>query len=82
MMKKREVKPVEKTPKPDVKPKPNGKVVNHSEKLVNLLRKEGMIAAKVKKAQEELKAVQADILNLWEARQEQAKQLLSENPEE
>jgi len=82
MMKKREVKPVEKTPKPEPKPKPNGKVVNPSEKLATLLRKEGMIAAKVKKAQEELKAVQADILKIWEARQEQAKQLLSENPEE
>lgn len=81
MNKKHEVKPVEKPAKPDVKPKPNGKVVNPSEKLANLLRREGMIAAKVKKAQEELKAVQADILNLWEARQEQAKQLLSENPE-
>lgn len=50
MMKKHEVKPVEKPAKPDVKPKPNGKVVNPSEKLATLLRKEGIVAAKVKKA--------------------------------
>jgi len=81
MMKKREVKPVEKAPKPEPKPKPNGKVANVSEKLALLLRKEGMIAAKVKKAQEELKAVQADILKLWEARNEQAAALLNNTPE-
>ncbi len=57
-------------------------VSNPSEKLANLLRKEGMLAARVKKAQVDLKAIQADIQVMWDARNEQAAELLDESPEE
>ena len=72
---------VQKPSKPEPKPKPAGKVANPSEKLALLLRKEGMLAAKVRKAQSELRASQTEIAKLWDERQEQSRELLS-NPEE
>ena len=54
-------------------------VANPSEKLALLLRKEGMAAARVKKAQQDLKSIQADIQKMWEARNEQAKALLGDS---
>lgn len=53
-------------------------VSNPSEKLANLLRKEGMLAARVKKAQDELRTIRKDIQALWEVRNEQAADLLDE----
>ena len=73
---------VQKTSKPEVKPKPAGKVDNPSKVLALLLNKEGMLAAKVRKAQAELRTAQAEIAKLWEERQEQSRELLNENPEE
>jgi len=55
---------------------------NPSIALANLLRKEGFAADRVKKAQEELKAIQKDIQKMWEARNEQAAELLNDTPEE
>lgn len=57
-------------------PKPAPKTENPSDRLAVLLRKEGLIAAKARKAQEELAAVQTDIANTWEARLEQNRHLL------
>jgi len=57
-------------------PKPVPKTGNPSDRLAVLLRKEGLLAAKVRKAQEELAAVQTDIATTWEARLEQNRQLL------
>ena len=79
MRRKRET--VEVTGKPDVKPKPGGKIANPSEKLALLLRKEGALAGKVRKAQAELRAAQAEIAKLWNERENQSKELLSDNPE-
>jgi hypothetical protein len=62
--------------KPDVKPKPGGKVVNPSERLALLLRKESMLAVKVRKAQDELRAAQQEISTLWEERQELNRELV------
>lgn len=77
-------KKVEATPakpvKPEVKPKPVGKA-NPSEKLALLLRKESMLAVKVKKAQAECRAAQAEIAKLWEERQEQSRELLRDSGE-
>lgn len=53
-------------------------VSNPSEKLANLLRKEGMLAARAKKAQDELRTIRKDIQALWEVRNEQAADLLDE----
>ncbi len=75
---KREKPATEKPVKPEVKPKPAGKVVNPSEKLALLLRKEGMLAAKVRKAQAELRTAQTEIAKLWAERQEQSRELLSD----
>jgi len=74
-------KPTKPVAKPEVKPKPGVRVANPSEKLANLLRKEGVIAARVRKSQGELKAVQAEISKTWEERQQQSKELLRESPE-
>lgn len=68
-------------PKPGAKaiglsPKPAPKTGNPSDRLAVLLRKEGLLAAKVRKAQEELAAVQTDIATTWEARLEQNRKLL------
>jgi hypothetical protein len=68
-------KPPEKKP---VKPATPA-VTNPSEKLALLLRKEGMAAARVTKAQQDLKAIQADIQKMWDARNAQAKALLGES---
>ncbi len=57
-------------------PKPAPKTGNPSDRLAVLLRKEGLLAAKVRKAQEEMAAVQRDIASTWEARLEQNRQLL------
>jgi len=54
---------------------------NVSIALANLLRKEGFAADRVKKAQDDLKAIQADIQKLWDARNEQAVELLNESTE-
>lgn len=62
---------------PPVKPATPA-VSNPSEKLANLLRKEGMLAARVKKAQDELRTIRKDIQALWEVRNEQAADLLDE----
>ncbi len=51
---------------------------NVSIALANLLRKEGFAADRVKKAQDDLKAIQADIQKMWDARNEQAADLLDE----
>lgn len=54
-------------------------VVNPSEKLATLLRREGLAAQRVKKAQQDLKSIQAEILKTWEARKAQAKELLGDS---
>lgn len=77
-MKKKRETVVEKPVKPEVKPKPVGKLVNTSEKLSLLLRKESMLAVKVRKAQTELRAAQAEITKLWDERQEQNRELLND----
>ena len=83
MRKKQNTTPtVQKMNKPEVKPKPTGKVANPSEKLALLLRKEGMLAAKVRKAQGELRAAQSEIARLWNERESQSRELLSDHPEE
>lgn len=56
-------------------------VANPSEKLALLLRREGLLAAKVKKAQDELRTIRKDIQTLWEARNEQAADLLDDTSE-
>ena len=66
-------KPVEAKPQ-----KPATQTVNPSEKLANLLRKEGLLTAKMMKAKEELKAVQDEIQQLWDERNKQAEELLSD----
>lgn len=71
-------KPPEKKPVKTTTPRE----ANPSIKLANLLRKEGFAADKVKKTQEELKAIQKDIQKMWEARNEQAAELLNDTPEE
>jgi hypothetical protein len=76
MMKKREVQPAAKPVKPEVKPKPGGRVVNPSEKLAAMLRKESMLALRVQKAQAELRAVQSEIATLWDERQELNRELV------
>ena len=58
--------------------KPATQTVNPSEKLANLLRKEGMITNKLMKAKEELTAVQDEIQQLWDERNKQAEELLSD----
>ena len=72
MKKTREAKPAAKA----VKPKTGGKAANPSEKLALLLRKESMLAAKVRKAQDELRAAQSEISSLWEERQELNRELV------
>ena len=72
---------VQKPSKPEVKPKPASKVANPSKVLALLLNKEGMLAAKVRKAQAELRTAQAEIAKLWDERQEQSRELLSDNAE-
>ena len=67
-------KPPEKKP---VKPA-TPRETNVSIALANLLRKEGFAADRVKKAQDDLKAIQADIQKMWDARNEQAADLLDE----
>jgi len=54
-------------------------VVNPSEKLAVLLRREGLVAQRVKKSQQELKNIQAEIQKTWEARKAQAKALLGDS---
>jgi hypothetical protein len=76
MMKKREAAPAAKPVKPDVKPKPTARVVSPSEKLALLLRKESLLAARVRKAQTDLRAAQAEITALWDERQEQSRELV------
>jgi hypothetical protein len=76
MMKKRETAPAAKPVKPDVKPKPTARVVSPSEKLALLLRKESLLAARVRKAQTDLLAAQAEIVTLWDERQEQNRELV------
>ena len=76
MMKKREAAPATKPVKPDAKPKPPAKVVSPSEKLALLLRKESMLAARVRKAQTDLLAAQAEIATLWNERQELNRELV------
>ena len=49
-----------------------------SEKLAVLLRKEGLLVDKVKKAQQDLKSVQAEINALLGQREKQAQKLLGE----
>ena len=57
-------------------------VTNPSEKLANLLRKEGYLSSRVKKAQDDLRTIRKDIQALWEARNEQAAELLDESTED
>ena len=76
MMKKHEAAPVKKPVKPDVRLKPTARVVSPSEKLALLLRKESLLAARVRKAQAELRAAQAEIVTLWDERQEQNRELV------
>lgn len=78
---KRKVQQAPKPVKPEVKPKQNGKTSNPSEKLALLLRKEGMLAAKVRKAQSELRAAQTEIAKLWGERLEQNRELMSDGGE-
>jgi hypothetical protein len=78
MMKKREEKPVNQ----EVKPKPIARIVGPSEKLALLLRKESMLAARVRKAQDDLRVVEQEISGLWEERQEQSRGLLGDIGEE
>lgn len=79
---KRKAQPVQKpVVKPETKPKQNGKGANPSEKLALLLRKESMLAVKVRKAQAELRAIQTEIAKLWEERLEQSRELLNEGGE-
>lgn len=49
-----------------------------SEQLANLLRKEGSIQKRAVQARAELAAVQSEIRNLWEEREKQIAQALSE----
>lgn len=64
-------------------PKPNTpRKTTPSEKLANLLRKEGLLVAKANKAQEDLKAVQVEIKAVWNERERQNKALLSEAEKE
>jgi hypothetical protein len=58
------------------KGKPKG---NPSEQLANLLRKEGVLQNRLVKAREELAAVQSEIRNLWDEREKQIAQSLSED---
>jgi len=72
----------EKTPKAapaKVQPKPKtvGKVVNPSERLATLLRREGLLSAKAAKAQSELRAIQDEIQTLWTQREHQNQTLLA-----
>jgi hypothetical protein len=76
-------------PKPSVKtavkpgPKPNTqRKVTPSEKLANLLRKEALLAAKVTKAQADLKAIQAEIKAAWSERERLNKSILTEADKE
>ena len=64
----------------DMKPtKPAAQqVTNPSEKLANLLRKEGLLMAKAHKTQAELKTVQSAIQQLWEARKTQGEEAFPE----
>ena len=57
------------------KGKPKG---NPSERLANLLRKEGTLQSRVVQAREELKGVQADIKRLWKEREKQITDALTE----
>jgi predicted nucleic acid-binding Zn-ribbon protein len=52
---------------------------NPSEQLANLLRKEGVLQNRLVKAREELAAVQSEIRNLWDEREKQIAQSLSED---
>jgi hypothetical protein len=76
-------------PKPSVKPvakpgpKPNTqRKSTPSEKLANLLRKEALLAAKVTKAQADLKAVQVEIKAAWNERERLNKGILTEAEKE
>ena len=66
------------TDKKPVKPAAQA-VANPSEKLAVLLRREGLAAQRVKKSQQELKDIQAEIQKTWEARKAQAKALLGDS---
>ena len=80
MQKKRGVAPGEVNGKPEGKPRPN-RVANPSERLATLLRKEGMLAAKVRKAQADYRNIQSEIARLWTERENVGQELLSETPE-
>ena len=72
-------KPTPQNKTTDAKPQqPAASAANPSEKLAALLRKEGLITAKLMKAREELRTVQKDIQRLWEQRNQQAEDLLNE----
>ncbi len=71
--------PQQQTKSNDAKaPKADPPITNPSEKLANLLRKEGMITAKLQKAKDELKAVQGEIQQLWAERNKQTEELMDE----
>ena len=81
MLEKQNKPPQKPAAKPAVKPglKPNTqRKITPSEKLANLLRKEGLLVAKAKKAQEDLKSVQAEIKAVWSERERLNKELVNE----
>ena len=67
--------------KPVAKKPTTQKVANPSERLAALLRREGLAALRVKKAQQDLKDIQQEIQEMWEARKEQAAALLQDAKE-
>jgi hypothetical protein len=85
MLEKQNKTPPKPAAKPVAKPgpKPNTqRKVTPSEKLANLLRKEGLLVAKAKKAQEDLKAVQVEIKAAWSERERLNKSILTEADKE
>ncbi len=85
MLEKQNKTPPKPAAKPVVKPgpKPNTqRKSTPSEKLANLLRKEALLAAKVTKAQADLKAVQVEIKAAWNERERLNKGILTEAEKE
>lgn len=76
MQKKREVS----APKPEPKPKVN-KQVNPSQKLAALLHREAVLAARARKAKDDLKSVQEEIRTTWQQRERHNEELLGSDPE-
>ena len=64
--------------KPKAEPPKEKSKGNPSERLANLLRKEGALQTRLVQAREELKGEQADIQSLWKAREKQITDALTE----